>query len=555
MMLCMQWLPLSVKIPETPQDLLEIVMENRGLHTKKEQDEFLHPLSPLTLTLEQVGIDKNEMKKALELLKQAKKEQWTVVVFGDYDCDGICGTAVLWEVLYKNGIQAMPFLPNRERHGYGLSLKALEEIFAEGKKAPQLVITVDNGVVAHEPFAWLKSRGVKTILTDHHQPDAQGYPQADAVIHTTQLCGTTVGWMFARELDAEFAADTMDLCAIATIADQVELLKANRSFAYYGLQQLRTTKRVGLRALIEAAQINPDEIDARTVNYAIAPRLNAMGRIGDPMDGLRLLCTKNPERAYAAAEGVHTLNADRQQMTIDMVQHAKNQQDRWKDEHIIIVASATYHEGVIGLIAGKLMEDFAKPAIAIAIGEKTAKGSARSPRGIHITELLRKLQHELLDVGGHPMAAGFSVAASNVSNFTEQLYALAKKEIQVSSLVMSQEYDCELPESLVTLETEKLLQQCAPFGMRNPQPLFYSARAIVESLNSMGKSNEHSKLLLRLGNHSVQAVWFRKTPTEIMEMSHGNEISLLYYLSVNAWRGKETLQLLPKDAKAAASQQ
>lgn len=205
----MYWNMLSSTIPKTQQDLLDLLLRNRGI-TEKDEEIFFHPPSPLDLSYADVGIQESEIKKAIKLINKAKKEQWRVLVFGDYDADGVCATALLWETLFRNGLNVMPFIPHREKHGYGLSDAAVEEILADETTRPHLVITVDNGVVAHRAFARLQELGVRTILTDHHQPESQGFPPADVIIHTTQLCGTTVAWMLARAVDSKRAEIVLD---------------------------------------------------------------------------------------------------------------------------------------------------------------------------------------------------------------------------------------------------------------------------------------------------------------------------------------------------------
>ena len=350
MMLSMQWVCKSQKIPQSQTELLEVLLANRRLLKKKEKDEFLSPRSPLKFTPKDVGIDEKQLARAVSLIQEAKQKKWKVIVFGDYDCDGICATTILWETLYEMGVHAMPFIPSRDKHGYGLSMAAIDDILEDPSQKPQLLITVDNGIVAHEPFKRLKKAGIKTILTDHHQPEKK-LPPVDALVHTTQLCGTTVSWMLAQALNPKKAAEMLNLCAIATIADQVPLLNANRSFAVHGIEALKTTKRVGLQMLIQAANIDPKTIDAKAVNYLIAPRINAMGRIGDAMNALRLLCSKKLEKAMSYASKVQSTNIDRQSMTIEMIEFARQHKAEWEHEHIIIIESDSFHAFKIASIS------------------------------------------------------------------------------------------------------------------------------------------------------------------------------------------------------------
>ncbi len=548
MMLSMQWVLKSQKIPQSQSELLEILLVNRRLLKKKEKDEFLSPRSPLHFTPKDVGIDEKQLAHAVSLIQEAKQKKWKVIVFGDYDCDGICATTVLWETLYEMGIHAMPFIPSRDRHGYGLSMAAIDDILADPSQKPQLLITVDNGIVAHEPFARLKKEGIRTILTDHHQPEKK-LPPVDALVHTTQLCGTTVAWMLVHALNPKKAAEMLDLCAIATIADQVPLLNANRSFAKFGIQALQKTQRLGLKMLMQISGLQQDKLDTHAINYGIVPRINAMGRIGDPKDALRLLCSKKLEKIQPLVSAIQGINMTRQDMTMKMVEHARTQQSTWINEHIIIVDSEEYHEGVIGLIAGKLAEEFAKPAIAISRGKMTAKGSARSLPGINITELLRQIRDDLLDVGGHPMAAGFSLLTEKIEIVRTRLMKLAKEQIKKNLLVKSFNVDCELPWELVTLNTAELLEQFEPHGMENPQPAFLLKNMKIVAARAMGKENAHLKLTLQPADRRetipLQAIAFGKGEKS-EEFILGKIVNILCTLQQNWWNGKVELQGIVK---------
>lgn len=548
----MKWVLQSSVLPTTHEQLLEVLLANRSLNTKSQRQEFLHPTHPMQLSLSDVGIDEKEMKKAISLIHRAQKEHWNVLVFGDYDCDGICGTTVLWETLYAMGIRAMPFIPERDKHGYGLSLKALEDILTNTDQTPHLLITVDNGVVAYDAFKLLHQKGIKTILTDHHQSelrDGAQYPQTDAVIHTTKLCGTTVGWMLARALDFKKAESMLDLCAIATIADQVPLLNANRSFAKHGITAIRESKRIGLNFLIEYAGLDKAKIDTYAINYGIAPRINAMGRIGDPKDALRLLCSTKEAKVRSFAQSVQSTNTDRQSLTTMMIEEAMQQKDAWTDEHIIVVHSDTFHEGVIGLVAGKLMETFAKPAIVIARGAKSAKGSARSVPGVNITDLLRQLKDELLDVGGHPMAAGFSVANENVEHFASLLRTLGKKIIDTSLLVKSLQVECEISANLINTKTIESLQSLEPYGSGNSVPVFVVRDFMITQHSIVGKDQRHRKLVLqRVDGSALQAMWFGGASHEIEPLLN-TQVELAVTLQFNEWNGKKSVQVVVKAGK------
>jgi len=337
--------------PIPPQDLEELrhlLLKNRGLLEKEEQQQFFNPIHPMSLTLSDVGIDEKSISAAVSRILFAKEQNEEIVIFGDYDADGVCSTAILWEALRAIGIVAKPFLPHREKHGYGLSMRSINAVFEEYN--PKLLITVDNGIVAHQAFAELKARGVDTILTDHHAPEAE-LPPAQIIVHSTQICGSGVSWFLARALSETAAEKSIDMLGLATVADQMPLLKANRSFVVHGLNAMKETQRIGLQILMSRAAVDPQKMSTDTLNYVIAPRINAMGRLKHSLDALRLVCTTSVERASSLVAELNDTNTARQDLTVEMIDHAMAQAVKWENEHIIIVAAAEYHEGVIGLLA------------------------------------------------------------------------------------------------------------------------------------------------------------------------------------------------------------
>ncbi len=538
----MKWNVLSKKIPKDNSELLHILLSNRGILNTKS---FLHPKHPSTLSYRDVGIDEREIKRAVKRLKQAKEKGEKIIVFGDYDCDGVCATAVLWETLYELGMKAFPFIPHRERHGYGLSDAAVDEIFRTGK--PDIFISVDNGIVAHAQWQRLREEGVFTILTDHHEPDESPSP-ADVIIHTTKLCGTTVAWMLARALDKRKAATLLDLCALATIADQVPLLEANRSFAFHGLKQLNETVRLGLLLLIEAGGLQRGAISTYAVNFGIAPRINAMGRLGDALGALQLLCTKNEKRARQLLIRVQQTNTERQELTQASIELARKFARGWEEERVIMVYDVSFHEGIIGLIASRLTDEFYKPSIVISVGQKTSKASCRSVPGVHITNILRALRTDLLEIGGHPMAAGFRIASSHINVFKDHLIAYSREVILKDVLIQRIDVDCQLPSALLSCSTAGHLQELEPHGVGNREPLFLFSSLVVASSKRMGKERKHLKLQLSSSSQAkmlVEAIGFGmgETPLPVV----GTLFSCIGHLRINDWNGKRQVQILMKD--------
>lgn len=484
----MQWRALCEEIPASLREVSDLLLKNRNI---TDVHEFFEPTRPKNLVESQTGISSNTLQAVAKRIDQALRLHEQVVVFGDYDADGVCATGIIWEVLHHQGVKVRPFLPDRFKHGYGLNAKSMEAILSSGPK-PDLLITVDNGIVAHDALKYAKSQGISVILTDHHKPEAT-FPPHDLLVHTTKLCGAGIAWVIADHLDSQLAESSLDLATIATVADQVPIQGANRSIVFHGLQALRQSTRVGLLELFKIAAIDQKTITERTVGFGIAPRINAMGRLGSPLEALRLICTKDQKRATLLASIVNDTNVDRQEITAESVALAESQAKEQSDNPVLVISSDTFHEGVIGLIAGKLVESSGKPVVVLAKNDTYAKGSARSLPGVNIVDLLRSCREHLLEVGGHPMAAGCSVSLENI----EALHSCLINSINSKQIVeASQDYEMQLPISLVTPGLEKLLQSFAPFGMKNPQPIFKLHNPTIASQQIFGRDGKHLKYIL-----------------------------------------------------------
>ncbi|MBI2431192.1 MAG: DHH family phosphoesterase, partial [Candidatus Levybacteria bacterium] len=383
-------------------NILDLLLQNRGIKTKKEIEEFLHPKLE-SVTTKTVGVDQKQLKIAVKRIQKAIEDKEQIVVFGDYDVDGICGAAILWETLYALGASVIPYIPHRVDEGYGLSKTGISNIQSQMSNV-KLIITVDNGIVANDAVEFAKREGIDVIITDHHVPGKK-LPKAHAIVHTTKLCGTAVAYLLAQEF--KILEDHLGLVALATVADLVPLTGANRTLLTYGLNILQKTKRTGIMAICSEAGIDQRTIGTYEIGHVIAPRLNAMGRLEYAMDSLRLLCTKDQQRAKLLAEKLGSTNRERQELTLETVLHAtsgiRNQESGIRKK-LLFISHESYQQGVIGLVAGKLVEEFYRPAIVVSKGEKVSKASARSVHGFNIIEFIRLASEHLVDVGGHPMA-------------------------------------------------------------------------------------------------------------------------------------------------------
>ena len=568
--------------------LIKILLANRGIQTKKEIEEFLSPKLS-NITIQSVGIKRPQLKKAISRIKKAIRNKEQIVVFGDYDVDGICGTAILWETLNTLGAKVMPYIPHRVDEGYGLSVTGIENVILNLFQDPKheskemlkqvqhdkkrgLIITVDNGIVANKAVDFAKEKNIDVIITDHHVASTN-LPEACAIVHTTKLCGTGVAWALAQELKTQNSKlktkeedRHLELVALATVADLVPLKGANRTLLKFGLEALKKTKRIGLSELFKEAGLEKSSIGVYEIGHIIAPRLNAMGRLEYAMDSLRLICTNNQKRAEKLARLLGSTNRQRQDLTLQTVLHAikkiKNQKSKIKS--LLFVSHETYQQGVIGLVAGKMVEEFYKPAIVVSRGKKISKGSARSVSGFNIIEFIRKHSSLLIDTGGHPMAAGFTVETTKLLELQKALEDRAEKLLSQDMLTRSLKIDLEIPLSALDLKIYQEIQELSPFGIGNPEPVFISKNVVVEDMKLVGAEGKHLKIKLAC-HPEASAEGSRKIlrsaqnnkriiggigfgiGEKAKEFHIGDKVDIAYVISQDEWNGNKKLQLKIRD--------
>jgi single-stranded-DNA-specific exonuclease len=525
------------------RDVIKTLLQNRGLKTKIKINEFLNPTLPEKLSLKELDLDQKEIKKTILRIKQAKIKKEKVIVYGDYDADGICATAVLWEALYSLGLDTLPYIPGRFDEGYGINIRSVKKLQEKEPKL-KLIITVDNGIVAAKEIAAINKLGINIIVLDHHTL-GKIIPEAFSIIHTTQICAAAIVWILARELKADVKS-SLDLVALATIADQMPLIGANRSFAKYGLEALRKTQRKGLLALFAEAAIKKEDIGTYEVGYLIAPRINAMGRIEQAIDSLRLLCTKDIKRAADLADLIGKTNTKRQKIVEEVVIHARQTLLASPKSKFIILADENYHEGVIGLAASRLVDEFHRPAIVISKGKDISKASARSIPGFNIIESIWKLEDLLTAGGGHPMAAGFSLETKSIEIFIKRFRDLNAKLLTPEILERKLKIDLELKFTDITEELVKIIETFEPTGMGNPTPVFVSYGVEIKTVRPVGRDGKHLKLTLTQDSHTFDSIAFGMGDS-LPDLKLGKKIDVAYSLEENIWNGSSSLQLKIKD--------
>ena len=534
----------SYKNLET-EDVIKILLKNRNINTKKEKEDFLNPQIS-SVKIDKVKINIAQVKKSIKRIKEAIKKKEQIIIFGDYDVDGICGSAILWETLNELGANVMPYIPHRIDEGYGLSIKGIDNLKKLYKNL-KLIITVDNGIVANDAVEFAKKEGIDVIITDHHVP-SKILPKAYSIVHTTLLCGTGVAYVLSKELQSVKAKDDrhLELVALATVADLVPLTGANRVLLKEGLLKLHITRRVGLLALFSEAGLESRDIGVYEIGHMIAPRINAMGRLESAMDALRLICTTNRERAKELAFKLGSTNRERQVVTEETVAHAKLLAKESQADTLIFISHETYEQGVIGLVAGKLVEEFYRPSIVVSKGEVYSKASARSIAGFNIIDFIRGDLKLLVDVGGHPMAAGFTVETQKLTVLEENLKKRAKKLLTKTLMEKTLMVDMELPDSLISQNLYDSISKLEPFGMKNPQPVFLTKGLLIEDLRLVGNGSKHLKLKLR-GDKSFEAIAFGMG--EGNGFTIGDKVEVVYTIDENKWNGYKNLQLKVKDIR------
>ena len=525
---------------ERREEIVKKLLHNRDFKTKKQIQEFLNPVDPYKLTAGYLGIDPKQVAKAVARIKKAIKNNEKIIVYGDYDTDGVCATAILWETLNSLKAKAMPFIPRREQ-GYGLKVEVIDQLKKEGVG---LIITVDQGIVAHTQVKHAQKLGIDVVVTDHHLPGKEK-PKAMAIVHTTQLCGAGVSWFLSTCLSKKVG---LDLVTIGTITDMMPLTVANRSIVKHGLNSLRKTKRPGLLALYEIAGIDKEKIGTYEIGFLIGPRLNVSGRLDDPMDTLRLVCTKDEQRASVLARQINEKNQKRQKLTDEAFFHARGlwlAQD--KKGKLIFIAHESYEEGVVGLVAGKMLEEFYRPAIIITRGEKYSRASARSISGFNIVDALRLSDDILSSHGGHPLAAGFTIETEKLDELEKRLKSLADQQLDEEKLTPTLKIDLELNLSDLSFALFERLQEFEPFGFGNPEPVFLSRNLTVGDTRLVGNSSQHLKLRLSSGDPALvfEAIAFG-VDDETKRLKKGDKVDAVYNFDENEWNGTTNLQLRVK---------
>jgi single-stranded-DNA-specific exonuclease len=547
--------------------LVAQILHNRGLDDAESARAFLDPkLSDLHDPASLGGA-----AEAAARIAAAIHARDPIVVYGDYDVDGITGVAILLTCIRLAGGRADFYVPHRLEEGYGLNADAVRKIADNGAR---LIVTVDCGISAAAPLADARAAGVDVIVTDHHGLPEE-LPPAAAIVHpalpdaaypNAHLSGAGVAfklaWQIAREVCGEqrvdeawrdMLLDATCLAALGTIADVVPLVGENRALATYGLRGLPTTRHPGLRALLDSARLAGGKVDAYHVGFVLAPRLNACGRMGHARLAVELLAGADGARAGQIARYLKQQNAERQRVERAITEEAVARVD---SEHLadgehraIVLASDRWHSGVIGIVASRLVRRYSRPAILIATGPDGAQGSGRSIAGFHMREALAACSEHLVSFGGHEMAGGLRIDPDKVADFTRAMLDYARQNVADEQLTPTLHIDAEVPLAGLTLPVASQLAKLAPFGQGNPRPVV-SARGceVVVPPRRMGRDGQTVGMMLGQNGTTVRAVGFRMG--DLADLLAGvSRVDVAGEPALNSFNGRTQVELVLRDVR------
>jgi len=526
--------------------VLAQVLANRGITNVKEAENFLnvkleHLLDPYSFS---------DMHKAVGLIRKAAREKEKVMVFGDYDADGITALAVLKNALLKLGIDAFHYLPHRITEGYGLTKDIAD--YAK-KKNVKLLITVDCGISNHKEIEELRRNNIEVIITDHHEPSTSIMPSASCIINPKvknsgykfrELAGVGVAYKLAQALTDSTLNEELDLVTLGTIADSVPLTGENRVIAKEGLSYLPKTKKAGLQVLMDNAGIRDKKFTSTFISFILAPRINACGRMDTAEVSLSLLMSKSVEDAVELAKIVETHNRQRQKIEGKILQEAEdliNKEINFKEHKVIVIAKEDWHHGVLGIVASKIADRFYRPAIVISLSDGFCKGSARSIKNFHLFNALLECKDLLNSFGGHAHAAGLVITRDSINEFRRNINLLANEKLAIEDLLPSLDIDMELSLAEINETMVRELESLEPFGMGNPEPLFYTKGLKLKG-QPQTLSRETLKFWVTDGTVTLQVIGFGMSSFN-ESLKSAVSVDLVYSPKIDDWRDESSIIL------------
>lgn len=533
--------------------LVKELLTQREINSTDAANEFLSPdLSNLRNPGELAGVE-----KATERVHKAITEKEKILVFGDYDADGVSSTTLLLKALQELGADCDYYIPNRFTEGYGPNEAAFKYAAANGF---QLIITVDTGIAANHEATVAKKLGVDLIITDHHEPQEE-LPDAYVIIHPKcspdylfkELAGVGVVFKFTEHLLGYFPKQYLDLTAVGTIADLVPLINENRILAYYGLKAMTTTKRPGLAALKKVCNITGN-VNEEDIGFKIGPRINAVGRLQDADLAVRLLMTDDQEEANQIAEMVESINQERQQIVSDIVKEADQMVESIDEQGVIVVAKEGWNQGVLGIVASNLVRKYDRPAIVLTILPETnlVKGSARSIPAFDLFTNCMKIRDVFTHFGGHAQAAGMTLPLENLQRLQSELNEIIRQLLTKEDFAQEIDVSRTIAVPEINEEIVNEIRQLAPFGMANPKPIFH-LKHIPSDVRQIGNLKKHLKMQFKQNDVSIDGIGFGLGYL-YDHISPMTPISVAGELGINEWNGNKKVQIIVQDLKIEEKQ-
>ena len=534
-------------------DLVAGLLINRGITTAQEGKVFLKPEvkdlhDPFLL---------NGVGEAVSRIKEAISKREKILIYGDYDVDGLTAIALLTSVLKEIGGDVCSYIPHRIKEGYGLNEGAIHLAHKDGVR---LILTVDCGTNSHPEVILARKLGIDIIITDHHEVESIALPPAVTVINPHQLdcsypckdlSGVGIAFKLAQALTGVGnAGEHLDLVALGTVADIVPLNGENRILVRRGLEKLARTEKVGLRALMQVSGISRDKLTTREISFILAPRLNAPGRLDSAETSLRLLLTQSEEEALALAHELQEDNRRRQAIQEKILKDAQQKIEKEPGKKlcpVIVLADESWHPGVVGIVASKLVEGYCRPAILIAMDKEKGKGSARSIGQFHILYALRECRRLLTSFGGHSRAAGLTISKRNLESFSDEMQRIGRAKLTDKDLSPRLGIDMELDLSEITDGLVRDITCLKPYGPGNSEPVFISYN--VQAIHPRIVSNRHLKMQVLRNRKSVDAIGFGMGDC-ITDLTRSGSVDIVYNPQINIWEGRSELQLKLMDIRA-----
>lgn len=497
-----------------------------------------------------------DMDIAVDIIVAAIEEGKKIVVYGDYDVDGITATSLVYRFLVKAGANASYYIPERQSEGYGLNLEALEQLIEDGT---DLVITVDCGISSYDIVDAVKDR-VDIIITDHHTaphliPPAKAvvnHKQRDCTYKDEHLSGAGVAFKLCQGIylrqHNEWYLDDLDIVALGTVADVVPLVGENRIIVQAGLQKMNEYPNLGIHKLMEVAGLKGKQITAGHIGFALAPRLNAAGRVTHATRAVELLITDSSDEAEAIAMELQETNMERQEIERSIHEEARanvTAQGHLAD-YVTVVAGEQWHPGVIGIVASRLVEEFYKPTLVISISDGIGKGSCRSIDGFNIYDALKYCEDLLIQFGGHAAAAGFSIEADRIDDLRSRLTEYCKERISVDEYIPVVSIDATVPVEDITVDIIDEVSALEPYGMGNSTPVFAVMEAKVEDIMLMGQMKNHCKVIFESAHGSIDGIAWNR-PQLFRHIFPGMMVKVAFTLQKNEWHGSVSPQLIIQD--------